>query len=901
MMKKWTAMALAVLTAAGTGFPSIGSEIGYYPLQDGSGTEAKEAHGKLPPAKIRKTFWMSLDGLKLIDFGGMKNSRQASVDFPRIDFTGEFSIAVWVRPYWWNANWAPVVYRSDATYGLRNNRNQPGQLHFRVKDRNSQRGINLMSSTILERNSWYHVAAVFKPGKFMRLYINGKLDSETTQQIPKELTVDKNRFKLGGVGGKDNYYAGLVSDLHFYDHALSGAEVLELYRKENRYGAAVETGKKYPETGRTAAKIAPHAEIFEAGAIGFVSGNSRCRIDSVYSYPSSPVMEFNSFAAAPVPGEKDWKPVVKALDRSSAEVSANGRLCSVRRTVKALPDGRLRVTETITNRSDSDQAMIIFHRLTPEKKPTEWYLFGQENCASAGDSRMMSANPTLYVRTGDDAAALVAEDDIFRCTLTAHAASLEQGRRRFDFGCRIGIPAGKSHTLEFTVYPMRGGYFDFINRLRKDWQVPVQTLNGPFGLVRTAAQRSEVYRKFAADKPAFKREFERRNMRVITLNPWFNYWDGKIFPDRESFKRHMQQAMRTIREVNPEAKFLVSLESYVYCLSDSDFTMPAKPGFSWTEITPQTVERMKNSPWMDSVRPSATKKIQLYPLSPVDGKTSQRLALCVYPERGNHFYKVRLEEFDFLLDEVGFDGIYQDMFGFSSPNFMLFDRWDGFSVSIRPDGTLGRKMCHMGPLSAPARADWLRKIIGKGKIALTNFGAPTTRELQTIPYWNFCEAAGRGVGHQDLDSIPPDASGCAMNQLSTPLAYGPHRQEETDAVRVMKRIRAYLRYGCLYIHTSFRNSFPETGPKGGGYGPVNHMYPITPVELQRGWVKGKERIVSCVSYRTKWDRMAKPQALRFDAVGRDKPVGSAVKIGGKPGAWEIEVKIDDWKEFLILE
>ena len=285
----------------------------------------------------------------------------------------------------------------------------------------------------------------------------------------------------------------------------------------------------------------------------------------------------------------------------------------------------------------------------------------------------------------------------------------------------------------------------------------------------------------------------------------------------------------------------------------------------------------------------------------MDGSKPNRLALCVYPERGNQFYKTRLEEFDFLLDEVGFDGIYQDMFGFSSPNFVRFDRWDGFSVSIRPDGTIGRKMSHLGPLSAPARADWLRKIIGKGKIALTNFGAPTTRELQTIPYWNFCEAAGRGVGRQDLDSIPPDASGCAMNQLSTPLGYGPHRQEETDAVRLMARVRAYLRYGCLYIHTSFRNSFPPDGPKGGSYGPINHMYPITPVELHRGWVKGKERIVSCVSYRTNWDRMVKPKAFRFDAVGRDKAVGDAVKISGTPGNWEIEVKIDDWKEFLILE
>jgi hypothetical protein len=79
------------------------------------------------------------------------------------------------------------------------------------------------------------------------------------------------------------------------------------------------------------------------------------------------------------------------------------------------------------------------------------------------------------------------------------------------------------------------------------------------------------------------------------------------------------------------------------------------------------------------------------------------------------------------------------------------------------------------------------------------------------------------------------------------------------------------------------------------------MYPITPIELHRGWVKGKERIVSCVSYTTTWDRQEAPKALRFDAVGREIPVGDAVTVTGEAGAWNITVKIDDWKEFLIIE
>ena len=891
-----------MLITAGVSWQLAAKEIAHYTLRDGQGTLAAEKGNKLPPGKIRNSFWMKMDGCKLMDFGGMKHSKNASVELPKIDFTGEFSIAIWVRAYWWQDNWAPIVFRSDNTYGLRNNKNNPGQLHFRVKDKNVKRGANLMSDTILERNRWYHIAVTFTPGKSMRLYINGRLDAEMTERIPQNLAVDKNKFRLGGTG-KNNFFAGTLSDLHFYDHALTEQEIMKLYRNENRFGTAVESLFPYPEKGKVVATLGKNLKVYSSGALALKSGNNEYRIDSIYSYPDKPVMNFNAFTAAPIKeGEKSWQVKTREIDNATVEITAAGSKYSVKRLVKALPDGRVNIKETFTNITDSDQGLVFFHRINPQTPVTNWNLYGQENAFSAGDGRIMSANPTIYIAQGNDAVAIVAEDDIFRCHLNSSVIDLKKGKKRFDFGCRFGIPAGKSHTLEYTLYSMKGDYFDFLNRLRKDWKVPVLTLNGPYGLVRTAAQRSEVYRAHLADENKFRKAFERRNMKIITLNPWFHYWDGTVFATREEFKKHMQQVMKNIRKVNPEAKFLASLETYTYCLGETDFSDKADPGFSWTKLTDATVKRVMNSPWRDSATPSATRPIGLAPIGKIEG-TERRpgLNLKVHPVRGNHFYKVRMEEFDFLIDEVGFDGIYQDMFGFSAPHSVIYNSWDGFTVALKPDGTIANKMTHLAPLTAPGRADWLRKIIGKGKIALTNFGAPTTRELQTIPYYNFCEAAGRGVGRQNLDSIPPDSSGCVMNQLSTPLAYGPHRHEEIDAVRLMARVRAYLRYGCLYIHTSFRNSFPETGPNSGEYGPINHMYPITPVELHRGWVKGKERIVSCVSYKTLWNRAEKPAALRFDAVGRAVPVKDAVKISGKPGAWQIEVKINDWKEFLILE
>ena len=898
-MKKAILLIMLALTAALWAL-SLPDEVAWYPLHDGEGTEAKEGLNRLPPAKITGSFWMSRDGLKLIDFGGMKVSRQAQVVLPPIEFDGEFSIAVWLSAYWWNENWGAICFRSDATYGIRNNLNHPGQIHFKVKDKKTKRGANLYSGTVLDKRTWHHVVATFKPGKSMRIYIDGKLDAERNEGVPTTLDHDKETFHLGRTG-KTNCFSGVLSNLRFYKRAITEDEVKALWKSENRFGLPVLEEDKFSQQGKVVAKL-PGVEVFEGGAMLMHAGKADFALNTLYAYPQEPYMGSNLLAPAMVKDcEKGWQPKVKQ-GKNEISVTAQGAFYSLERKIATLGDGRIRMVDTITNLTQEDQAVVFSHYLQPQSAIKDWYLHGEEKSLSASESRMPPTNPTGWFSTGEDAMAWVVEDDIFRCHLEASVKVRDNGRNLCTFGSRrIGVPAGGKREFVMTFYPEKGDFFDFLNRLRKDWQVPEVTLPGPFITVRTLLRRSEVYRGLAADPAAMKAYFTRRNARTFTINPWFNYWDGMAFKTKEEFRDHVQKVMKTIRATIPDALFLASMETYTYYLTEEDFTTPAPEGFDWHKATPATYKRVMESPFRDSATLSHSGKLELYPDKDEDGAVRKGLKLQVHPVIGNYFYKRRLEEYKFLFDEVGLDGVYQDMFGYSSANATIHTKWDGFSISVLPNGKISSKFTHLGPLTAPARANWLRYILSRNKIALCNFGAPTTREMQTIPYMNFCEAAGNGIGRQDLDSIPPDASGVVMNQLTTPMGYGPHRAEEENGPRLLARVRAYLRYGALYVHTSVRNTFPSDGEKGGEYGPINHSYPITPVELHRGWVKGRERIVSCVSYSTKWDRKEKPVALRFDANGRSIPLDGAAVITGKPGDWNISVKINDWKDFLIIE
>jgi len=897
-MKKLALVLLLALCALVNAL-TLPDEVAWYPLHDGDGNEAKEAFDRLPPAKITGSFWMSRDGLALIDFGGMKVSRQAQVNLPPIEFDGEFTIAVWVSAYWWQENWGAICFRSDDTYGIRNNLNRPGQIHFKVKDKNKKRGVNLYSGTILDKTTWHHVVATFVPGKSMRIYIDGRLDAECTVNIPETLDHDQECFHLGRTG-KTNCYAGVLSNLHLYSRALTPEEVKALWKNENNFGLPPMEENLFPASAAVAASL-PAAEVLEGGALRLHAGKETFLLNTLYAYPLEPNMGYNLLVREGKGCEEGWNPVV-SQDGNGVTVTAQGAFYKLERRVQDLGDGRLRLTDTITNLTPEDQAVVFSHYLQSQSPLADWYLHGEEQSLSASENRMAPCNPTGWFSTGDDALAWVVEDDIFRCHLEASVKLRDDNRHLCTFGSRrIGVPAGQKRVFEMTFYAMKGDFFDFLNRLRKDWQVPEVTLPGPFITVRTMLRRSEVYKGLAADPEAMKAYFTRRNARTFTINPWFNYWDGMAFKTKEDFRDHVKNVMKTIRQAIPDALFLASMETYTYYVTEEDFTTPAPEDFSWNTVTPGTIRRVMESPFRDSATLTHNGKIALYPDKDEDGAVRKGLKLQVHPVIGNFLYKRRLEEYQFLFDEVGLDGVYQDMFGYASTNATIHTGWDGFSISVSPNGKIASKCIHLGPRTAPARANWLRYILGRNKIALCNFGAPTTRELQTIPYMNFCEAAGNGIGRQNLDAMPPEASGVVMNQLSTPLGYGPHRTEEEDGPRLLARVRGYLRHGALYVHTSVRNFFPSDGPKGGEYGPINHSYPITPVELHRGWVKGRERIVSCVSYKTTWDRQEQPVALRFDANGREMPVGDGAVITGKPGAWEIAVNIKDWLEFLIIE
>ena len=253
------------------------------------------------------------------------------------------------------------------------------------------------------------------------------------------------------------------------------------------------------------------------------------------------------------------------------------------------------------------------------------------------------------------------------------------------------------------------------------------------------------------------------------------------------------------------------------------------------------------------------------------------------------------------------DGVYMDSFSQAWGDAPIWryswDRWDGLTVSVSPDtGRIEERYLDAGFVGAEVRAEYIRTVLDKNRAVVCN-SFPAVRETQSLPAFRFAEVEWffnpldlqRGEEPRLLRQL-------TASHLSSPIGLG-HRpvrlgQPGTDnyARVIMKSVITLLRNGMLYYH--YGTEIPETGPGAGGYGPINHMFPITPTELGPGFVIGKERIVTAVSRTFDWPNAKSPEVLVFDVTGR--PAKGEVRIGRTKDTWSVDLTIEDWENVGVI-
>ncbi len=616
-------------------------------------------------------------------------------------------------------------------------------------------------------------------------------------------------------------------------------------------------------------------------------------VESAFSFPKDGGMGLNWLPCMPkAEGEEGWKPELSP-ESESLVVRAEGTQYKLERKVVTTKT-RIEVTDTITNRTDAILGVAVRHRIVTPAYPQRVVLGGLDTAVLGPGAS--AENPSVFLAQKESGLGAIAEDNALRLQLERR---VEENTVQFGTE-RLGLAPGETYTMRWALYPGGTDYFDFLNQVRRDWSVNF-TVDGPFDFFDTSKIATEEGRDQAR---AF---LARRKLKLFGLTPWFEYYNGWSVT-RDACKQRMQEAQAFVKSVVPDAKCLACIETNLVPVELSFFkdTIPKEGwpigrevgGKYGQKATAEMTACIDASPWRDSCLRDADGRVLLDCWYVQYYKTPPALNLMVYPTLENHRHQHMLEQIAWLLDEVGLDGVYIDQFSLAwndDTTRYSKEKWDGRSVRLDGDGRVANTMTDLGLVSSTARQAWVESVLKRGKTVVCNTN-PATSELQSLPAFRFMETQGYDPLAGDG---PPDMPNLAKGQLGSPIGLGHSFPSTAGADFFVRTVIAHLKYGILYYYYS--TDFPSEdrdGRPGGEFGPVNHMYPFTPVELHQGWVLGKERLITCVSGDYTWPGDTEPKVLQFDSRGRERPADAT--ITKCDGGYRVSVKLRDWWEIAII-
>jgi hypothetical protein len=874
--------------------------VAHYTFDESSGSEARDTSGHGLDGTIHGARFIANGGGFALEFDGADDYVDAGHG-DALNLKETVSLEAWVRPDGRPPEGAePGILGKSITSYMLTYYGADG-CYFYITE-----GANNLRVTMLPDN-WNHIVATFD-GSQMKLYLNGKLAESRTLKTDaiapgKDFyigcSVGDTRTDEGPAHPRTAFFKGAVDEVRVYDRALAAGEVINHFQEGiGKLGllaamASVIVRHKISADG-VSVGVGEHGELK-------VDTPDECFVlETTYSYPGEKI-GWNGFAIDPSESESGWTVESKKVSEDTLKITASGRYYRIVRTVR-IRDGKIKFEDQLTNLSDEPIGFIVWNDLTTE----EPFL-----SSVSPDGPGYSANPSILLTGATGKLGIMMEDNISRMRLSP-VLGVPANRARFRVN-DLTLDVGKSYSLRWSLYAFDGSadVFTFINRVREEYGSNF-TVDGSFTFFHPAApkEKSGWWLPWK-DPKELKAYLQRKRVGIIGFLPFLDY-DPGFYPEpqpRDEYKRVSQEIVRAIKEADPSVKCIGAVECDWVALDPKKIrhgdklpaAQPEQPSGEAILTAEQTrILEESDFPWKDSAKRNAEGNftMEIYARGP--NREFPQAALAVYPAVGNHQYEYLKDQIEFILDDVGFDGFYIDQFSMVWSTTRTYGGWDGWSAHIDPStGKISRKYIDANLLGIDARVNLCRLALDRGKIVVANTYA-TSQEEQALPVNRFSEVWNAFDPMATADGeMPPEVPYLYQGCLASPIALGVQGNDEAqdNARRTMKAVIGYLRHGMVYYHYHI-GDIPESGKGSGEYGPINTMFPITPVELHRGWIRGEERTITCVSGEFDWDHPERPAVNLFDLEGR------AVTHGFVPvqtdDGWLVPVELKDWAQIAVI-
>lgn len=595
-------------------------------------------------------------------------------------------------------------------------------------------------------------------------------------------------------------------------------------------------------TGRNVKQQGYTFTLSDAGGIQIKIGEEEYFIESSFSYPNAGLNHFLCVPVSETQRGDGWETKIFSPSTNKFHISAHGQYYTLDRIVSVQAE-KIKIEDTFRNLTDEALGIRVNNFLHPNAVPSQVHLRGVRG--SVGE-HLCGENPTVFIKQQKSGLGLVVEDDVYRVQLKMKYINNLINCYTDNFGLR----AKSSYTMRWVIYPRYKSpvqkelplkpfsetpdYWDFINQVRQDWKANFM-IPGSWG----------------GDDNG------RRKVFFGGLG-WFRsngYMKSKSYlMSRDEYKSYYKSRM-----TNPKLKYIPSLELWELFLNEKD------------------VNKFKDSIMTDENGNFRT----CY-----DGWLTKELLNDGYRiyngifALGNNWYKKRMDQISFLLNEVGTDGIYVDCFNYLAR--YTYNIWDGHTVDIDPTKyTVKRKYGDLALIETPAKEALVKYVLSLGKYVVGN-SAPLTRAMNNVETTRFVEM------WNNYSSV------CPTVHLYTPIGLGyPGYAANLGLGRgvvsakwLLNDVRGALSQGCLYYYRSSRLQDKELY----AYEVVNRMYPFTPIEIHAGWLWGEERIITTKSGVYGWHDMSAVKGYLFDKNGKKLPFPFKTKQVGNEMVTEITLE-----------
>jgi hypothetical protein len=446
-------------------------------------------------------------------------------------------------------------------------------------------------------------------------------------------------------------------------------------------------------------------------------------------------------------------------------------------------------------------------------------------------------NPSVFgadVKRGISVAFL-AQDDVLRVQSVQYC-------KGGSFGIRtdgLALNPGESRTVEWSIYPgATTDYFDFVNEVRRDWDVNF-TIDGVFTF------SLNNYASYTKERAVRNKLYEAIKMQTLPAHFWVHMRDKQFKKYKDNIwgmgKNAPKVRVRLSATESTEVDPTPMNDFEKLCISKCrEFTPDTKV---FTYIHNQISVDARDEKYEDVRMVDALGRKMWYGKMKTGGTSK-----IFVPRLDNEYGKDFMKLVDWYCDSFDLDGLYLDEVNHCNSRIYYGDKmWDGASVELDDRNNLKRKISYVCLLKLDFTLKLFDKIMNeRGKLLVGNF-SPETRSERRFRFPRFEETySSRWI---------------ALSHLYTPIQLGDMLTYANTPKDMAADQRTALMRGALYYHYVGNTGCPSLTSK---------MYPFTPVELHKGWLVGKERILTAISGEFGWcGESPDVDVFVFDELGRE--------------------------------